>query len=265
MLVNSVIIVLREVLEAALMISMLLVVSRPLEIRPRWLTTGLAIGLLGASIYGHFLDPISSLFDGAGQELLNAMLHLGLFATLTLSVFLIARQGNQPCKNDSLLPKVMATAIALAVTREGSEIMIFVAGFLPLDNFMSSVGLGSIAGAAIGCSVGVLFFYLLLAMPARRALRIALALLALAAAGMSAQAIQQLIQADWLSVAGAAWDTTRFVAEDSLPGQLLYALVGYEASPSPIEAVIYLASIVLMALSIVLGSKVFRLESSAPR
>ncbi|MDH4125525.1 MAG: FTR1 family protein [Gammaproteobacteria bacterium] len=261
MLVNSVIIVLREVLEATLMISVLLAVSRPLQLASRWLAAGLALGLVGAAAYGYFLGPVSNLFDGVGQELVNALLQFGTYAALLLIVFLIARQGSQPYRNSRVLPTAMSTAIALAAAREGSEILVFVTGFLHMDNFMPSVGLGSFAGAAIGCSIGVLFYYFLLAMPVRRTLRIALALLALAAAGMSAQATRLLIQADWISVAGPLWDSSGFIAEDSLPGQLLYALVGYEATPSATEALVYTASIALMALSIFLG---FRAAGQVP-
>jgi high-affinity iron transporter len=70
---------------------------------------------------------------------------------------------------------------------------------------------------------------------------------------MSAQATGLLIQADWISVAGPIWDSSAFIAEDSLTGQLLYALIGYEASPSATEAVIYAASAGVMAISVLIG------------
>jgi len=258
MLVNSVIIVLREVLEAALMISVLLAVSQPLRISARWLRTGLFAGLVGAVTYGLFINPISELFEGVGQEVLNALLQFGVFAVLALVAFLIARQRAEPCENASLLPTVMALAIALAVTREGSEIMVFVSGFLQVSGFLSSVGLGSFAGAAIGCSVGVLFYYFLLSLSERRTLQISLVLLTLAASGMAAQATGLLIQADWINISGALWDTSSIVAEDSLPGQLLYALIGYEATPSAIEVMMYAASIAVMAVAVFAGFMVSR-------
>ena len=117
--------------------------------------------------------------------------------------------------------------------------------------------LGSLAGAAIGFSVGVLFYYLLLAMAPQRALLLSLLLLGLAASVMSAQATGLLIQADWISVAGPIWDSSALIAEDSLTGQLLYALIGYEASPSATEAVIYAASAGVMAISVLIGSTWF--------
>lgn len=262
MLVNSVIIVLREVLEAALMVSVLLAASRHLGLGSQWLVFALVFGLIGATVYGHFLDPISQLFDGVGQELLNACLHFAVFVALAFIVFLIARQRGQPARKNSTLPTIMAAAIALAVIREGSEVLIYVSGFVQMDNFMSSVGIGSLAGAAIGFSVGVLFYYLLLALPASRAIAVSLVLLGLAAAGMSAQATGLLIQADWLSVSGPFWDSSGIIAENSLTGQLLYALIGYEASPSAIEVATYASSILIMALSALLGRTVFGRRSA---
>jgi len=255
MLVNSVIIVLREVLEAALMVSVLLAVSRSLQMRATWLWGGFVPGLLGAAAYGASIDPLSELFDGVGQEVVNALLQFGVFAALGLAIYLISRQNGNPYRGGRLLPGVMAAAIVLAVTREGSEILVFVSGFLAVNDFFSSVGLGSLAGVAIGYSVGVLFYYFLLSLEARHTLRIALALLALVAAGMMRQALGLLIQADWISVAGPLWNSSGLVAEDSLAGQLLYALIGYEATPSAIEVVMYLASIAAMSALIVAGAR----------
>jgi high-affinity iron transporter len=257
MLVNSVIIVLREVLEAALMISVLLAVSRLLRLRISWLWAGLALGFVGAAIYGYSIDPISGWFDGVGQEVVNAMLQFGVFAVLAATVFLIARQGGSAGGPGGILPFAMAAAIVLALTREGSEILVFVSGFLQMNNFVSSVGLGSLAGAAIGYSVGVLFYYFLLSLDGRHALRVSLVLLTLVAAGMIGQATGLLIQADWISVAGPLWNSSGLVAEDSLLGQLLYALIGYEATPSVVEVSMYVSSIVFMAVAIVAGMKVF--------
>jgi high-affinity iron transporter len=250
MLVNSVIIVLREVLEAALMISVLLAVSRFLQLGSRWTVFALLFGLIGAATYGYFLDSVSELFEGVGQELVNAMLQFAVFAALAAVAFLIACQLEPPHEADDRLPVLMVIAVVLAVTREGSEILIFVSGFVQMNDFVSSVGVGSLAGAAIGFSIGVLFYYLLLALPVRRALLISLVLLSLIASGMCAQATKMLIQADWISVSGSLWDLSGVLPEGSLPGQLLYALIGYEASPSATEVVIYLSSLAVMALSV---------------
>ena len=256
MLLTSVVIVLREVLEAALLISILLATSRRLGLNSRWLKISLVIGLIGATVYAHFLGPISALFGGFGQELVNATLHLLVFLTLIVIVFLVARHHGHARVTDRLLPLMMAAAVAVATAQEGSEIIVYVTGFLQVSGFLGSVGIGSLTGAGIGLSVGIFFYYLLLSLPYQRAHWISLALLGVAAASMSAQVSTMLIQADFLSAAGPVWDTSWLVDEQSLPGQLLFALVGYESTPSLVEVVIYAASLLVVIAAVLLGRTV---------
>lgn len=257
MLLNSVVIVLREVLEAALMISILLATSRRSRLHGRWLGIALPTGLGGAIVYARYLGPISETFDGFGQELLNATLHALVFAALLGVVFLVVRLRGRIAGAGRLLPALMAVAVALATTQEGAEIIVYVTGFLQLSNFLGSVGIGSLAGAGIGFSIGVLFYYLLLALPARRAMWISVALLAVVAASMCLQAAKLLIQSDFLTADGPVWDTSWLLAENSLPGQLLYALVGYEATPSLVEIAAYAGSLLIICAAAALGLTIF--------
>ena len=71
-------------------------------------------------------------------------------------------------------------------------------------------------------------------------------LLTLVAAGMASQAAQLLIQADWLPSQYPVWDSSWLVAEQTVTGQLLYALIGYEATPAPLQLFIYAAAILLL-------------------
>jgi high-affinity iron transporter len=250
--------VLREVLEAALLMSVLLAMTRFLRLSGRWGVAALILGFLGAVSYGYALGPVSELFDGVGQEICNAALQFTAFALLAVVAFLIARRIQEPPGRQNTLQLLMAATVALAITREGAEILVYVSGFWSMNDFFSAVGVGSLIGASIGFSVGILIYYLLLAQPSRRALPICVVLLFLVAAGMSSQATRLLIQADWISTAGALWDTSGILPEDSLPGQLLYALVGYEASPAAIEVAVHIGSIVLVAAAFFLGRSIKR-------
>ena len=79
MLLSSVIIILREVLEAALLISVLLVLTRSLDKSFRWVLWALLAGMIGAMVYGISIDTISEWFDGVGQEVVNALLQVWYF------------------------------------------------------------------------------------------------------------------------------------------------------------------------------------------
>ncbi len=246
MLLNSVVIVLREVLEAALLLSVLLASGRFLHTNNRWVAAALSIGIIGAASYGYFLESVSEWFDGVGQEVCNALLQFGTFALLAAIVFQIPGRLDNRGNSSRKVATLMAAAVALAITREGAEILVYVSGFWSMTDFFSAVAIGSVIGACIGFSIGVLIYYLLLAQPIRRAPATSVVLLALIAAGISSQATRLLIQADWISAAGPIWDTSNILSEQSLAGQLMYALIGYEASPAAIEVLVHVGSMLIV-------------------
>jgi high-affinity iron transporter len=264
-LLNSVIIILREVLEAALLLSVFLACSRFLQLGSRWAIVALMAGLLGAIAYGYFLEPVSELFEGVGQEVCNASIQYSIFLLITVAVFFLGREIRNPRSSRAVLLALMAAAVAFAITREGAEILVYISGFWTMSDFFSAVGVGSLIGACIGFSVGVLFYYLLVAQPPRCAVPISVALLFLIAAGMASQATRLLIQADWLSTAGPLWNTSAILPEQSLPGQLLYALIGYEASPAAIEVAAHLGSFAFAAAAFFLGRSIQQSAAGAVR
>ncbi|MDH3510677.1 MAG: hypothetical protein OER85_07450, partial [Gammaproteobacteria bacterium] len=107
MLLSSVIIVLREVLEAALIISVLLALANTLSIGPRWTGWGVGFGLLGAVVYAGNTAAVSDWFDGVGQEVVNALIQFAIYCCLMLfAVMFSMRHGKTP-PNDRLLARLM--------------------------------------------------------------------------------------------------------------------------------------------------------------
>src|SRR5437868_15186796 len=66
------IIVFREVLEAALIVSIVMAACKGLAGRDFWVATGVAAGLLGAGLVAAFAGTLSAAAAGMGQELFNA-------------------------------------------------------------------------------------------------------------------------------------------------------------------------------------------------
>lgn len=253
MLVNSVGIVLHEVLEATLLISILLAISQRMALRKKWLVGAFVIGAIGAIAYARNLANVSELFGGTGQELANALLQIGIFLALVACVYFIARYRGQPEVAARSLSAAMAVAVALAVIQEGSEVLIYVVGYVQLEEFVSGVSIGSVAGFGIGISAGILFYYFLLALPDNHAFRVGLALLAFAGSSMVLQAIQLLSQADILTTGQPVWDTSAIVSESSPVGEFLYAILGYEATPSAAELIVFLAGFLTIAIAAFIG------------
>ncbi|WP_295802198.1 FTR1 family protein [uncultured Microbulbifer sp.] len=246
MLLTSVILVLREVLEAALLLSILLAMSRFLALQTRWIYIALTAGVLGSVVYGQYLGTVSELFEGMGQEIVNAALQFTIYGLLLLIGVLLILNRSGEARYLQLLQWAMVLAVALAALREGAEIYIYLIAFREQAELLQGALLGALIGGGIGFSIGALFYYLLLGLPRRRRLICALVLLSLVAAGLCLQATQLLEQADWLPAQQPLWDTSGLLSENSVMGQLLYALLGYEATPTPNVIAAYLIGLVLM-------------------
>ena len=89
MLLSSVVLVLREALEAALLFSLLMMLSRRLGGSFQWVLVALSVGLLGAVVYGFNIDLISEWYEGVGQEVVNAVLQLAIYLLICILTFLV--------------------------------------------------------------------------------------------------------------------------------------------------------------------------------
>jgi len=258
MLLNSVIIVLREVLEASLLISILLALSGALGISRRWIVWSLGFGLIGSIIYSFGVNVISDWFDGVGQEVTSAIMQILIYLLLLTVTFLVLQKYDEHKLSDKLIVLVMATTVALAVVREGFEILVYIYGFSnELPQFMTILT-GAVIGASIGISMGALIYYFVSSLSYWLSRMVGLSLLALVAAGMLSQAVLLLIQADWLPSQLPIWDSSGWLSETSVTGQLLYALIGYEATPSALQASFYFGGFILLLVVVAVALKVRR-------
>jgi high-affinity iron transporter len=244
MLLTSVIIVLREVLEAALIIGVLLALGNRVQLDRRWAGWSIGAGLLGALIYAGSTATVSDWFDGVGQEVINAMMQIVIYCCLALIIVFISYSDRASLNLKSIVLLMMAS-VTFGITREGSEILIYFSSFMDGRGLMQPVLLGSLVGAGIGASVGALAYYALLNINRSWFPYASIAVVMVIGAGMAGQATLLLIQADWLPSQAPLWNSSGWVAENSITGQLLYALIGYEATPTPIQATAYFGGLLL--------------------
>ena len=250
MFLNAILIVLQETLEAALMLSLLLafvryfnlVNSGNVVLRRNWVLISLLSGAILSWFFSENLGEISDSFDYVGLEIANASIHSVSCALLILLAWLFPESSIYGDFENRLrgVNVCMVIVVVLAILREGSEIMQFGGGVLGQREAGLSVFYGGLIGAGIGVSTGVLLYYGLTGgLSMQRSLRFCVLLLALTAGNMASQAILLLNQADWLPFSPIAWDTNNLLSEASVIGQLAYALIGYEATPSLMQVLAY--------------------------
>lgn len=258
MFLDAVILVLQEILEAALLISVLLVLTRLLRqywsndfsLAYTWLITSTLSGLLGAWVYAWQTPTISLWFDYVGLEVVNALIQILIISFLLIFCYSLTQKRLQRYSRLNFIIGICLTLIvALGIVREVSEIIIYVSGIATQPENVNPVILGSFIALGIGASGGILLFYLLINLPELWALRSCMVLLALYTGNMASQACLLLTQADWLPYTVELWDTSSLLPEYTVPGQLLYALIGYEATPSILQGLCYIVAMLLILFS----------------
>lgn len=256
MFLNAVILILQEILEAALLVSVLLTLTRQLDrlwpalhASRRWVPAALLAGAAGAWGYAASMPTVSEWFDYVGQDVVSALIQTGIVLLALAFGWLYPEAPRRGRLRDRVAALCLIGMVALVVTREGSEVILYVQGIAGQPGNLTPVLLGGLMAAGIGLSCGVFLHYGLTSLRAPYALRTALVVLSLFVGNMAVQAVMLLTQADWLPYTMELWDSSGLVDEAGITGQLLFALIGYEATPSLLQVVVYFAVIAAVMLT----------------
>jgi high-affinity iron transporter len=256
----SLVIVFREVFEAGLIIGIVMAVTSGVAERTRWIAGGVAAGVLGACVVALFTSKLSQLFGGSGQELFNACI-LG-FAVLMLGWHNVwmARHGRElaaemraageAVASGSKSLFALAVVVTIAVLREGSEVVLFLYGVAAAEGG-TSIGMliGGVIGLILGSLVCLLTYLGLVTIPTRYLFAVTSTLIALLAAGMAAQAIAFLQQADILTAFDqTVWDTSWILKDGSWLGRALHTLIGYVDQPTAMQLIVYATTLAAIAV-----------------
>jgi high-affinity iron transporter len=247
----TLIIVFREIIEAGLVVGIVLAATRGVPRRGFWITGGIAGGTLGACIVAAFARTIGEAMEGIGQELLNALILLTAVFMLAWHNIWMARHGREISMRMKALGEdvstghrslaALAVVVATAVLREGSEIVLFLYGIaISGSDTMATMATGGFLGLLLGACMSALMYLGLLRIPARHLFRVTSWLIALLAAGMAAQAVAFLQQADVVSALDwNVWNTSRFISDGSITGKILHTLIGYTDRPTAMQLLVY--------------------------
>ncbi len=251
----TLIVVFREVIEAALIVAIVLGASRGIPGRGRWVSGGIVLGVAGAGLVALFADVITDSFSGNGQALLNAGVLLAAVCMLAWHNIWMSSHGKElaaevkqvgaQVQSGSRPLTALMIITFVAVMREGSEVVLFLWAIAAGGEAHLSMLAGGLIGLAGGVLVGVFLYRGLLKIPLKYFFSVTGWLVLLIAAGLAAQAASFLNQVGWLPALGnSLWDTSHFLNEGSILGKMLHVLVGYTARPSGIQILFYVVTLV---------------------
>jgi high-affinity iron transporter len=247
----ALIIVFREVFEAGIIVGIVMAVTRGVAGRGAWVAGGVLAGAAGASLVAVFAGALSATFEGAGQEIFNAAILAVAVAMLIWHGVWMARHGRevagemraagQAVVAGSKTLTGLAIVVAVAVLREGAEVVLFLYGVAASEGGPAVLA-GGLIGLVLGAAVCVLTYLGLLTIPSRHIFGVTTVMIAFLAAGMAAQAVGFLEQANVVTALGnIVWDSSWILTEKSLAGRALHTLIGYSDQPTVLQLVVYLA------------------------
>lgn len=249
--------VFREVMEAALIVSVVCAAARGVGRRGRYVIAGMAIGITGALLVAMGASLISRMASGSGQEVFNAGVLLSAVLMIGWHVVWMSKHGSDLAQRMNAVGRgvkagssslaLLLVVVAIAVLREGSEIVLFLYG-MALGG-VGAVGLagGLALGIGGGALLGLALYFGLLRIPMKHFFKVTNWMLVLLASGLASTAARYLVQSNLLSAWGTqVWDTSWLLSNGSLAGRTLGILIGYDASPTGVQLAFYATTLLLL-------------------
>lgn len=273
----SLIIVFREVFEAGLIVGIVLAATRGIARRGTFIAGGVAAGVLGAGLLAIFAGALSDALAGRGQEIFNASILALAVVMLGWHNFWMASHGREMARELGAVGRAvaagdkslaaMAIVVAIAVLREGAEVVLFMYGIAASSTEgWPALLFGGVLGIVLGAAVSFLLYRGLVAIPVHRLFSVTSWLIALVAAGLAGQAAAILAGIDLIPSWGfELWDTSWLLPQDSIAGRALHVLVGYSDRPMGVQLAAYLLVLAVLAIGARLTGGQPSPGSSSPR
>jgi high-affinity iron transporter len=259
----SFVIALREGIEAALIVSIVLAYLKQVGAsdRARYVWWGTAIALLLSIALGAVIFAAGAEFEGRSEELFEGIVTLAAVSVLTWMIFWMRRQGARI--RTELQEKVDTALVAgglalaglafFAVLREGVEtaLFLFAAAQGTAVEGAETAPVAQLVGAALGLGLATLLGVLLyrggIRMNLRTFFRVTGWILIVVAAGLFAYSMHELQEAGVIPLLdGQAYDISAVLPDDEGIGATLRGLVGYNADPTWLEVVAWLGYLVVV-------------------
>ena len=252
-MIGSFLIFLRESIEGSMIVAIILTYLASAGRRDlfKWVFAGVAAALAGSALVAAILYAlVKDTFVGStAQTWFETVTFIVAVVILTYMTFWMKRHSrtlSSSVKGELNAALVGGSGFALAgvafftVGREAIETAIFT-----LAIAFSTSGPQLLAGAVLGLTAGlgasVAMYRAGLKINLKRLFNVLGVALLVVAAGLLANAVENLQSLGVLPGAGQAlWNTGQWLSEDSGLGDVLHGLLGYAAAPTPLQLAVWI-------------------------
>ena len=261
-MLSTFLIALREGLEAALIIGILVAylvkTGRNHLLTPLWVGVGLAIA--ASLALGGFLSFTSAELSPRGEEFFAGTTSFLAVGFVTWMIFWMKRAARG--LRDELHGKVdsavgagslsIAVTAFVAVVREGLETALFIYTNFKTVGAASSATIGLILGLALAVALGYLIYNRSVKINLSKFFQITGTALVVVAAGVLSYGIHEYQELGWLPGAESfIWDVTSWMAKDSILATVLAGSIGFDTTTSWLQFLVagaYIAIILWLYL-----------------
>ena len=257
----TLVIFLREGVEASMIVAILLAYLNRLGRRDHFRDVFLGVGaaLLLATAVGVAVYATVSQYDGSrGQTIFETVTYLLAAAVLTYMTFWMRNHARSLSKElrsraEAALDGKARWGLGLlafqAVGREGLETVVFTLAIV-----FSTSPARALSGAVLGLAGSLVIAFVIYRLGHKlnlsRFFTVIGVLLMVFAAGLLANAIQNLQELGWLPMLDLPmWHTGQLLSQDSAFGDVLHSFFGYSDSPTPLQLLIYVAYLAIVMVA----------------
>lgn len=257
-MIPSLIITLRETLEMALIVG--IVLSYLSKINQKnffsYVYGGVFAGIVFSLIGAFLFSMVAGGFSGRIEKIFEGMTMLIGAVLLTTMLFWMLKQKNISGELERQIDQKLKSSqgigiffvVFISILREGIEMVIFLQATSAYSDGNSSIG--ALAGIVLACFVGYLFFFSVIKINLKKFFSFSTIILMLFAAGLVAHGVHELQEAGVIPViVEHVWDINPIVMaegeysllhEKGVIGSILKGLFGYNGNPSLLEVISYL-------------------------
>jgi len=254
-MLSTFVIALREGLEAALIVGILVAYlvrsQRRHLLKALWI--GVAIAIAASLGFGAILSFTSTELTSRGEELFAGLTSFIAVGLVTWMVFWMKRtartlRDDLHGKVDSAImggPISLALVAFFAVVREGLETALFIYANFKTVGAASSATVGLVLGLAVAVALGYLIYNRSVKLNLSKFFTVTGVALIIVAAGVLSYGVHEFQELGWLPGADTfIWDVTPWIAKESILGSILGGTIGFDTTTSVVQFIAWSAYLV---------------------